>query len=307
MLGARPRTPATCAARSSASRSRTATSRPPRRTRSGRRTTSRPATSIPVGTARTRPEVYAMGFRNPFRITLDKNDVAYITDYSPDSNVPQQFRGPAGTGRYMVVRKPSNYGWPLCYKTDLPYYQWDFNTSTPLPSAAAPETHECNNPTRGPRNTSRWVASGGPAIDPGLEYGASGHEPGDLVLVPRQLGTAEWAAGDPVLRELRARRTGEPDRRLPAAVPGALHRGRRPARHGAVQLQPAEPQPDEVPALLGRGLHRRRVHAGHAARGQARLERRCPQDQQHAALRPRAGNADTAVALRQPDGHGVRP
>ena len=125
----------------------------------------------PVGTARTRPEIYAMGFRNPFRITLDKNDVAYIADYSPDSNVPQQFRGPAGTGRYMVVREPSNYGWPLCYKTDLPYYQWDFNTSTPLPSAAAPQTHECNNPTRGPRNTSRWVASGGPATDPGLEYG----------------------------------------------------------------------------------------------------------------------------------------
>jgi len=125
----------------------------------------------PVGTAKTRPEIYAMGFRNPFRITLDKNDVAYVTDYSPDSQTPQISRGPQGTGRVEVVREPSNYGWPLCMKADLPYYQWDFNTSTPLPSATAPETHDCDNPARGPQNTSRWVANGGPGVEPGLEYG----------------------------------------------------------------------------------------------------------------------------------------
>ena len=61
-----------------------------------------------------------MGFRNPFRIQVDYNDVAYITDYSPDSQTPQHFRGPAGTGRVEIVRKPSNYGWPLCYAPDLP-------------------------------------------------------------------------------------------------------------------------------------------------------------------------------------------
>ena len=85
-----------------------------------------PGNLFPVGMDQTRPEIYAMGFRNPFRIQVDENDVAYITDYSPDSRVPQNFRGPAGTGRVMVVRGPSNYGWPLCYRTDLPYYRWDF-------------------------------------------------------------------------------------------------------------------------------------------------------------------------------------
>jgi PKD repeat protein/type 1 glutamine amidotransferase len=126
---------------------------------------------FPPGTARTRPEIYAMGFRNPFRITLDENDVAYVTDYSPDSQVPQNFRGPAGTGRVEIVREPSNYGWPLCYGPDLPYYKWDFNTSAPLPSAAAPEPHECDNPARGPQNDSRWNLEGGPTVEPGLEYG----------------------------------------------------------------------------------------------------------------------------------------
>jgi PKD repeat protein/type 1 glutamine amidotransferase len=100
---------------------------------------------------KTRPEIYAMGFRNPFRLQVDENDVAYLTDYSPDSSVPGPFRGPAGTGRMEIVRRPGNYGWPLCYRTDLPYYKWDFNTSTTLG-----ETYECGNASRGPENTSRW-------------------------------------------------------------------------------------------------------------------------------------------------------
>ncbi|MFE9313095.1 ThuA domain-containing protein [Streptomyces sp. NPDC088353] len=124
---------------------------------------------FPAGKDKTRPEIYAMGFRNPFRIQVDENDVAYVTDYSPDSQTPQNFRGPAGTGRVEIVRKPANYGWPLCYRTDLPYYRWDFNTSTPLDSP--PKTFECDNPDRGPQNDSRWNLSGGPTVEPGLEYG----------------------------------------------------------------------------------------------------------------------------------------
>ena len=122
---------------------------------------------FPAGTPRTAPEVHSMGFRNPFRVTLDANDVAYVTDYSPDAREGQQFRGPAGTGRVEVVRKPSNYGWPLCYKTDLGYYKWDFETGGPLP-LGAPEPFQCDNPTKGPDNTSKWVATGGPTVQAGL-------------------------------------------------------------------------------------------------------------------------------------------
>jgi cytochrome c len=106
------------------------------------------------GDDKTRPEIYAMGFRNPFRISLDSSDVAYVTDYSPDSRVPQNFRGPAGTGRVEIVRKPSNYGWPVCYAPNLPFYRWNFNSQRPLDDP--PQQFECNNPTRGPENTSRW-------------------------------------------------------------------------------------------------------------------------------------------------------
>ncbi|WP_328891606.1 ThuA domain-containing protein [Streptomyces sp. NBC_00316] len=124
---------------------------------------------FPVGKDKTRPEIYGMGFRNPFRVQVDENDVAYVTDYSPDSQTPQNFRGPAGTGRVEIVRKPANYGWPLCVRQDLPYYRWNFNTSTPLDSPAQP--FECDNPEHGPQNNSRWNLNGGPTVEPGLEYG----------------------------------------------------------------------------------------------------------------------------------------
>jgi PKD repeat protein/glucose/arabinose dehydrogenase len=113
--------------------------------------------------AKTRPEIYAMGFRNPFRVQVDENDVAYVSDYSPDSQVPQQFRGPAGTGRYEIVRHPANYGWPICYKTDLPYYRWNFNASTPLD--ATPTPYDCAGASI--PNDSHWNLEGGPAVEPG--------------------------------------------------------------------------------------------------------------------------------------------
>ena len=106
------------------------------------------------GTQLTRPEIYAMGFRNPFRIDLDENDVAYVTDYSPDSRVPADLRGPPGVGRIEIVEKPANYGWPLCYSTSLPYYRWDYVASKPLDDPA--QTFDCDNRSRGPDNTSKW-------------------------------------------------------------------------------------------------------------------------------------------------------
>ena len=52
------------------------------------------------GTPRTRPEIYAMGLRNPFRFSVNRtNGDVYMADYSPDAPVPNPLRGPAGHGR----------------------------------------------------------------------------------------------------------------------------------------------------------------------------------------------------------------
>jgi PKD repeat protein len=77
--------------------------------------------------------------------------------------VPQQFRGPAGTGRYEIVRHPANYGWPICYKTDLPYYRWNFSTSAPLD--ATPTPYDCAGESI--PNDSHWNLEGGPAVAAG--------------------------------------------------------------------------------------------------------------------------------------------
>ncbi|MGW0916560.1 PQQ-dependent sugar dehydrogenase [Streptomyces sp. NPDC002784] len=81
------------------------------------------------GTAKTRPEIYAMGLRNPFRFAVDdRTGELYVGDYSPDANQPRADRGPAGQGRWMVIDRPANYGWPFCVTQDMPYQDYDFAT-----------------------------------------------------------------------------------------------------------------------------------------------------------------------------------
>src|SRR5918998_3805734 len=93
------------------------------------------------GTSRTRPEIYAMGLRNPFRFDVDpKTDQVYMADYSPDADHPDPERGPAGHGRWMVIDKPGNWGWPFCVTPTIPYRDYDFATETAGPAfnCAAP-------------------------------------------------------------------------------------------------------------------------------------------------------------------------
>ncbi|MGH3467347.1 MAG: PKD domain-containing protein, partial [Thermocrispum sp.] len=81
------------------------------------------------GTAKTRQEIYAMGLRNPFRIEIDPDtDDIWVADYSPDASEPDPERGPAGHGKWAVVGKPSNFGWPYCATAKLPYVDYDFGT-----------------------------------------------------------------------------------------------------------------------------------------------------------------------------------
>jgi PKD repeat protein/glucose/arabinose dehydrogenase len=125
--------------------------------------------------AKTRPEIYAMGFRNPFRLQVDENDVAYVSDYSPDAQTPQRSRGPSGVGRYEIIRKAANYGWPMCYSSKLGYYKWNFSEFAPstatnppvgVPSTDPPEPYDCG--AAHEINDSRWVRDGGPGIEQGL-------------------------------------------------------------------------------------------------------------------------------------------
>jgi cytochrome c len=99
------------------------------------------------GEAQTRPEIYAMGLRNPFRFSVNQtNGDVYVGDYSPDAQEADPERGPQGTGRWMLIRRAGNYGWPFCATPDLPYVDYDFDSET------SGEEFNCNRPVNDSRN-----------------------------------------------------------------------------------------------------------------------------------------------------------
>ncbi|MEO3926844.1 ThuA domain-containing protein [Micromonosporaceae bacterium B7E4] len=102
----------------------------------------------PQGTAQTRPEIYAMGFRNPFRFSIDPtNGWVYLADYGPDRNPPTTNRGPEGLVELNVIKSPGNYGWPFCHGDNQPYapYNPDTGTVGAKFNCAAPVNNSPNN------------------------------------------------------------------------------------------------------------------------------------------------------------------
>lgn len=80
---------------------------------------------------KTRPEIYAMGFRNPFRIGLDEqNNNILVADYGPDAGSVSATRGPNGRVEWNVLDEPGNYGWPYCVGNNTPYNDYNFANST---------------------------------------------------------------------------------------------------------------------------------------------------------------------------------
>ena len=245
-----------------------------------------------------------MGFRNPFRIQVDENDVAYVTDYSPDSQTPQRSSaGPPGVGRFEIVRKPANYGWPLCYSSDLGYYQWNFREFAPgtttvgTPLDNPPQPIDCGGADRCV-NDSRWNLDGGPGVEPGLRdcrrspIRTSGTRTATTTRRPRSARRASATT-----RRRRARSRPGSTTECPRLFPELYTGGVGPHGIGEVPLRPGQPEHDEVPAVLRRLGDPRRVHAGHAARDQARRAEPRLQDQLVPATAVQANVANPAFTF----------
>ncbi|NYH46198.1 glucose/arabinose dehydrogenase [Micromonospora jinlongensis] len=86
-----------------------------------------------AGTARTRPEIYVMGVRNPYRIWVDRkaNNTLYWGEVGPDAGVDLANRGPAAYDEFNRAAGPGNYGWPYCGGPNVAYNDWDFATASP--------------------------------------------------------------------------------------------------------------------------------------------------------------------------------
>ena len=84
---------------------------------------------FPPGTPGTRPEIYVMGNRNPFRIAVDaRTGFLYWGEVGPDAGGPNPQRGPAGFDEINQARSAGNFGWPYFGGDNKPYHSHDFAT-----------------------------------------------------------------------------------------------------------------------------------------------------------------------------------
>ncbi len=85
------------------------------------------------GTPKTRPEIYTMGHRNPFRISIDQHTgYLYWGEVGPDASKPDSLRGPAGHDEVGQARKAGNFGWPHFVGDNKAYTKFDFEKNKSL-------------------------------------------------------------------------------------------------------------------------------------------------------------------------------
>ncbi|HTL09876.1 MAG TPA: PQQ-dependent sugar dehydrogenase, partial [Chitinophagaceae bacterium] len=85
---------------------------------------------FPKGMEKTRPEIYVMGNRNPYRISVDqKNSYLYWGEVGPDAqNDSFATRGPRGYDEVNQARKAGFFGWPLFVGNNYAYREYNYAT-----------------------------------------------------------------------------------------------------------------------------------------------------------------------------------
>lgn len=117
---------------------------------------------FPPGTPKTRPEIFVMGCRNPFRIAVDpKTGTLSWGDVGPDAREINPERGPAGFDEINRTREAGNFGWPFLIADNKPYRQFDFasNQSGPAQDAQRPLNQSPQNtgPAELPPAKPAWI------------------------------------------------------------------------------------------------------------------------------------------------------
>jgi cytochrome c len=93
------------------------------------------------------PEIYCMGCRNPWRMSVDgRTGTVYWGDVGPDANADGP-RGSRGYDEINQARAPGNFGWPYFIGDNRPYADHDFATdrSGPLFDPQHPVNASPNN------------------------------------------------------------------------------------------------------------------------------------------------------------------
>lgn len=104
---------------------------------------------FPKNEPKARPEIYVMGNRNPYRISVDKKTgFLYWGEVGPDARADSfDTRGPRGYDEVNQARKAGYFGWPLFVGNNYPYHAYDYTTgkSGPAFDPAHPVNNSRNN------------------------------------------------------------------------------------------------------------------------------------------------------------------
>ncbi|GAB3704257.1 hypothetical protein GCM10027592_35390 [Spirosoma flavus] len=86
---------------------------------------------FPKGNPKARPEIYVMGNRNPYRISIDqRTGFLYWGEVGPDAGENSEKYGPRGHDEINQARQAGYYGWPLFVADNRPYHTRTFADST---------------------------------------------------------------------------------------------------------------------------------------------------------------------------------
>lgn len=82
----------------------------------------------PEPSDKTKPEIYVMGCRNPYRFSLDSHtNTLYFGDVGPDA-LTESEKGPNGYDELNVATKGGFYGWPYSVADNKMYNNYDYGT-----------------------------------------------------------------------------------------------------------------------------------------------------------------------------------
>ncbi|MEX2345453.1 MAG: PQQ-dependent sugar dehydrogenase, partial [Balneolaceae bacterium] len=132
---------------------------------------------FPEGTADTKPEIFAMGLRNPWRISLDHRGWVYWGEVGPDAREDTEI-GPMGYDEFNQAREAGFFGWPYFVGDNQAFPVYDYENDIPL------EVKDPENPTNlSPNNTGLtelppvqepfiWYPYGASEVFPSLKSGS---------------------------------------------------------------------------------------------------------------------------------------
>ena len=115
---------------------------------------------FPVGTAKARPEIYAMGFRQPFTLHTDPANPGIVGtgEYCHDNSAIGANRSPAGTCEWNLLNKAGNHGWPMCVgdnSTANTMFKWNYATNATHRRAVRLQRRPASRPTSATRRRAR--------------------------------------------------------------------------------------------------------------------------------------------------------